>query len=205
MEIITGIEQGSDEWLALRYGWITASRFKDAKAGGQGKTRKSYMYQLAGEAVTDLRGESFTNEYMEWGTETEPQARAMYELNTGNLVEEVTFIKLDEQSKIGCSPDGIIGDDGMIEIKCPKTSTQIETFLSGKIPTGHLPQVQGQLWVSGRQWCDFVSFDPRINGEASYLCVRVERDDEYIKTLSEACYKFSGELKEMINTLIGEK
>jgi len=149
MEIITGIDQGTDEWLALRYGWITASKFKDVKAGGAGKTRKSYMYQLAAEAITGERIETYTNEYMEWGTLTEPQARAMYELESGNIVEEVSFIKLDDVNKIGCSPDGLIGDDGMIEIKCPKTTTQIETYLSGKMPTGHNAQVQGQLWVSG--------------------------------------------------------
>ena len=198
MEIITGIDQGSDEWLALRYGWITASKFKDVKAGGAGKTRKSYMYQLAAEAITGERIETYSNEYMEWGTATEPQARAMYELDSGNTVEEVSFIKLNEVDKIGCSPDGLIGDDGMIEIKCPKTTTQIETYLSGKMPSGHRAQVQGQLWVSGRQWTDFVSFDPRIDGESSYFCVRIERDEEYIKELEEACFKFAKELKEMV-------
>lgn len=201
MEVITDIEQGSDAWLALRYGWITASRFKDVKAGGQGKTRKSYMYQLAAEAISDMRQESFTNEYMEWGTLTEPQAREMYEFVSGNTVDQVAFIKLSELLKIGCSPDGLIGEDGMVEFKCPKTTTQIETFLSGKMPTGHAAQVQGQLWVSGRQWCDFVSFDPRIDGEASYFCVRVERDEEAITEIADACAKFETELTEMIQKL----
>ena len=101
MEIIKDIEQGTDEWLALRYGWTTASRFKDVMAKGQGKTRKSYMYQLAAEAISDMRQESFTNEYMEWGTETEPQARETYEFVSGNTVDQVTFIKLDGDMKIG--------------------------------------------------------------------------------------------------------
>jgi len=201
MEIITGIDQGTDEWLALRYGWITASKFKDVKAGGAGKTRKSYMYQLAAEAITGERIETYTNEYMEWGTLTEPQARAMYELESGNIVEEVSFIKLDDVNKIGCSPDGLIGDDGMLEIKCPKTTTQIETYLSGKMPTGHNAQVQGQLWVSGRQWTDFVSFDPRIDGKSSYFCVRVERDEKYIEELSHACFQFQVDLTSMIISL----
>ena len=201
MEIITGIDQGTDEWLALRYGWITASKFKDVKAGGAGKTRKSYMYQLAAEAITGERIETYTNEYMEWGTLTEPQARAMYELDSGNTVEEVSFIKLDDVNKIGCSPDGLIGDDGMLEIKCPKTTTQIETYLSGKMPTGHNAQVQGQLWVSGRQWTDFVSFDPRIDGKSSYFCVRVERDEKYIEELSHACFQFQVDLTSMIISL----
>ena len=201
MEIITGIDQGTEEWLALKFGWVTASKFKDVMAKGAGKTRKSYMYQLAAEAITGERVESYSNEYMEWGTLTEPQARAMYELESGNIVDEVSFIKLDELNKIGCSPDGLIGKDGMVEIKCPKTTTQIETYLFGKMPTGHNAQVQGQLWVSGRQWTDFVSFDPRIDGDSSYFCVRIERDEEYIQALAEACFLFAQELREMVKKL----
>jgi putative phage-type endonuclease len=207
MEIIRDIEQGSPEWFELRYGWITASMFKAVISKGKGsapsKTRLSYMYQVAAEAVSELRQESFTSEYMEWGTETEPQAREMYEFVSGNSVEEVTFIRLGNDHKIGCSPDGIIGDDGMIEIKCPKTTTQVETFLAGKMPTVHKAQVQGQLWVSGRQWCDFVSFDPRIDGEASYFCERVQRDDEYIKELEDKCFAFEADLIEVVNKLRG--
>lgn len=201
MEIITGIDQGTDEWLALRFGYITASKYKDVMAKGQGKTRKSYMLLLAAEAITGEQAESYSNEYMDWGNENEPVARAMYELESGNSVNEVSFIKLNEVNKIGCSPDGLIDDDGMVEFKCPKTTTQIETFLSGKMPTGHKPQVQGQLWVSGRDWCDFVSFDPRINGSSGYFCQRQYRDEDYIKEISEACFKFEKELQEMIKTL----
>ena len=203
MEIITGIEQGSEEWLGMRLGWITASKFKDVIAGGAGKTRKSYMYQLAAEAITGDRVESFSNEYMEWGTQTEPQARAMYEFDTGNTVDEVSFVKWNGVNKVGISPDGLIGDEGGIEIKCPKTTTQIETFLSGKMPTGHKAQVQGSLWVTGRKWWDFVSFDPRIDGDASYFCVRVERDEDYIKELQDKCIKFEEELLGVISKLRG--
>jgi len=207
MEIIKDIEQGSEDWFALRYGWITASMFKAVISNGRGsapsKTRLSYMYQLAAEAVSEMRQESFTSEYMEWGTETEPQAREMYEFVTDNQVEEVAFIRLGGDRKIGCSPDGLIGDDGMIEIKCPKTTTQVETFLAGKMPTVHKAQVQGQLWVSGREWCDFVSFDPRIDGDASFFKERIVRDEEYIKELEEKCFKFEEELLEIINKLRG--
>lgn len=203
MEIIKDIEQGSEEWHALRLGWITASKFKDVIAGGQGKTRKSYMYQLAAEALTGERLEGFTSAAIEWGNQTEPQARSMYEFNSGNQVEEVTFIRWNETNKIGISPDGLVGDDGGIEIKCPNTTTQIETFLSGKMPTGHKPQVQGSLWVTGREWWDFVSFDPRIDGEASYFCQRIYRDEEYIKALEEKCLAFEAELIDVINKLRG--
>jgi len=200
---IHNCEQGSDAWHELRRGTVTASRFKDVMSKGQGKTRKSYMYQLAAELITGEVTESYTNEYMEWGTLTEPQARAMYELESGNTVEEVGIITLD-CGEIAASPDGLIGEDGMIEIKCPKTTTQIETFLSGKMPTSHKAQVQGQLWVSGRQWTDFVSFDPRIDGDSSYMCVRIERDEDYIKEIESACFLFAKELQEMVKILKGD-
>jgi len=203
MEIIKDIDQGTEEWLAMRIGWITASRFKDVKAGGAGKTRLSYMYQLAAEALTDSREEGYTSEYMQWGTETEPQARSMYEFSTNNDVEQIAFIKLGGENKIGCSPDGLISNDGMVEFKCPKTTTQIETFLSGKMPTGHAAQVQGQLWVAQREWCDFVSFDPRIDGDASFFIQRQYRDEKAIKEISEACFKFEDDLKEIILKLKG--
>lgn len=200
MQIIRDIDQGTEAWLKLRLAVITASKYKDVLAGGKGLTRSSYMRQLAAEAITGQRVESFTNSAMEWGTEHEPQAKAMYELMQCEEVEEVAFIKHDTINT-GVSPDGLIGCAGLIEIKCPNTTTQIETFLSGKMPTGHIPQVQGQLWVSEREWCDFVSFDPRINGKSSFFCVRVHRDDEYINKLESAVIKFDSELQEMIDKL----
>lgn len=200
MQIIRDIEQGSEEWLALRFGWITASKFKDVIAGGAGKTRKAYMMQLAAEAITGERVETYSNEYMEWGTQTEPQARSAYEFDQALEVEEVSFIRHDTL-KAGCSPDGLVGDNGMVEFKCPKTTTQIETVLSGKMPTGHAAQVQGQLWVAEREWCDFVSFDPRINGGAHYFCVRQYRDEEKIKQIAEGVAKFQDELLDMVEKL----
>ena len=201
MDIIRDLEQGTPEWFALRLGVITGSKFKDVMAKGQGKSRKSYMYQLAAEMITDEMAESFTNDAMQWGTDNEPAARAMYELESRNEVDEVCFVKRDDF--VGVSPDGLVGDSGLVEFKCPKTTTQIETFLSGKMPTSHKAQVQGQIWVCERDWCDFVSFDPRIDGDAGYVCYRQERDDEYIKELEEACYKFSEELQTMVKKLKG--
>ena len=201
MDIIRDLEQGTPEWFALRLGVITGSKFKDVMAKGQGKSRKSYMYQLAAEMITDEMAESFTNDAMQWGTDNEPAARAMYELESRNEVDEVCFVKRDDF--VGVSPDGLVGDSGLVEFKCPKTTTQIETFLSGKMPTSHKAQVQGQIWVCERDWCDFVSFDPRIDGDAGYICYRQERDDEYIKELEEACYKFSEELQTMVKKLKG--
>lgn len=207
MEVITGIEQGSEEWLAMRLSFITASRFKDVMSGGRGgapsKTRLTYMRELAAESITGQRAEGFSSEYMEWGTKTEPQACAMYELDSGNDVDHPAFVKWSPDHRIGISPDGLVGEDGGLEIKCPKTTTQIETFLSGKMPGYHKGQVQGSLWVTGREWWDFVSFDPRIDGEASYFCQRQYRDEEYIEELSKKCLEFEKDLISMIDKLRG--
>jgi len=200
MQIIRDIDQSSDEWLDLRLGFVTASKFKDVIAKGQGKTRKAYMMQIAAEVLTGERQESYTSPSIEWGNKTEPQARAMYELRTGYDVEQIAFAYFDDK-KIGCSPDSLVGDDGLVEFKCPNTTTQIETVLSGKMPLGHKPQTQGQMWVMEREWCDFVSFDPRINGESSFFMVRQYRDEDYIKMLSDECDRFIEDLNDMILSL----
>lgn len=203
MKIIRDIQQGSDEWLELRLGKITASKLSDVLSKGRGnapsKTRASYMLQLAAEKLTGKPEDSFTNKYMEWGNECEPQARSMYEFDSGNDVEEVAFVEFDEW--FGVSPDGLVGDKGLLEIKCPKTTTQIERYLAGVFPSAYMAQVQGQMLATGREWCDFVSFDPRISGEASYFCIRVERDEEYLKGLSAGISAFKDELIEMLGKL----
>jgi putative phage-type endonuclease len=208
MNIIESMEQGSQEWLDLRLGKVTASKFKDVMTNGRGSnpsaTAKTYMIKLVAEI---LRGEPlpfFENDAMKWGTETEPQARAMYELKNDVEVKEVAFVELNEF--VGVSPDGLVGDDGLLEIKCPNTETQIKRFLDDAgLPGDYEAQVQGQLWVTGRQWCDFVSFDPRIDVEASYIQTRVYRDEEYIGKLEEKVSIFVEEMKSMINKLTGEK
>lgn len=200
MKIIRDIEQGSDDWHELRLGKITASNFNKVLAKGRGnapsKTRQSYMLEVVAEILTGQKEDSFTNKYMEWGKQCEPQARAMYEFESGNEVEEVAFI--EHSDFIGVSPDGLIGDNGLIEIKCPKTTTQIERCLIGDFPSDYKAQVQGQLWVSEREWCDFVSFDPRINGDSSYFKIRVERDEKYIENLANEAAKFINEMLEII-------
>ena len=208
MNIIESMEQGSQEWLELRLGKVTASKFKDVMTNGRGNkpsaTAKTYMIKLVAEV---LRGESlpfFESDAMKWGTETEPQARAMYELKNDVEVKEVAFVELNEF--VGVSPDGLVGDEGLLEIKCPNTETQIKRFLDDVgLPGDYEAQVQGQLWVTGRQWCDFVSFDPRIDVEASYIQTRVYRDEEYIAKLEEKVSIFVEEMKSMINKLTGEK
>lgn len=193
-------EQNSEEWYKSRLGFITASGFSKVLAKGQGKTRASYMREVAAEILTGESQEGFSNAYTEHGSNTEPEALARYEFDKSVTSEKVGFIHL-ENINIGCSPDGLIGNDGLVEFKCPKTTTQIETFLSGKMPTTHKAQVQGQLWITEREWCDFVSFDPRINGGSSYFCVRQYRDEDYIKSLESECYKFCDELNELVDKL----
>lgn len=207
MKIIESVQQGSNEWLELRLGKVTASKFSDVMTNGKGvglsATARSYMIRLISEI---LRGEPmpfFENEAMKWGTETEPQARAMYELKNNIDVKEVAFVELNDF--VGVSPDGLVGDDGLLEIKCPNTETQIKRFLYGVgLPKEYEAQVQGQLWVTGREWCDFVSFDPRIDVNASYIQTRVYRDEEYIETLEKKVMAFVEEMKKTINKLSGE-
>jgi len=203
MNMIANIQQGSDEWRRLRLGKVTASCFSAVLSKGKGsapsKTRHSYMLQLAAEIITGEPQDNFTNKYMEWGNQCEPQARSMYEFDTSLEVEEVGFIEHNDH--VGVSPDGMVGDSGMLEIKCPKTTTQIERYLAGNFPACYKAQVQGQLWVAEREWSDFVSFDPRINSSASFFKIRVDRDDEYIGLLRDGVYKFVDELLALIEKI----
>ena len=203
MNIIYDIEQGSDDWLMLRLGKLTASKFADVISKGRGKepskTRVSYMYQLAAEILVGEPTTFFKNAAMQWGTDCEPAARAAYEIKHDIEVVECAFIEHDEF--VGVSPDGLVGIDGLLEIKCPTTVTHLKYYMSGTMPAEYLAQVQGQLWVSGRDWCDFVSYDPRVRSEADYFELRVNRDDEYIKNLEVQCSTFIDELKELLNKL----
>lgn len=203
MKIIRNIEQGSEAWAEIRLGKVTASKLADVMTKGRGtapsKTRRSYMMQLAAEILTGVPVDNFKSSAMQWGNDCEPQARAMYELESGNDVQEVAFV--DCEDGFGVSPDGLISDDGLVEIKCPNTTTQLERYLAGEFPKAYKAQVQGQLLATGRQWCDFVSFDPRINGAAQYFCIRVERDEEYLKELEQEINKFIEELNELLEQL----
>jgi len=204
MKIITTMEQGSDEWLAIRLGKVTASKMSDVLSKGRGtapsKTAETYMMELLAERLTGESKPFFENDAMRWGTETEPQARFMYELKSGNKVEEVAFIERDEFT--GVSPDGLIGDDGMIEIKCPTTITQIKRALSYDYSKDYYAQIQMQLWVAQRQWCDFLSFDPRLDVDAGYLLQRVERDEKFIKNMEEKTTAFIERMNELYKQLI---
>ena len=204
MNIIETCEQGSEEWLSLRLGKITASRVKDVLTKGRGtsqsKTAESYMMELIAEILTGNSKPFFENDAMRWGTETEPQARAMYAVNNDFVdVKEVAFVEHNEQ--VGISPDGLIGDDGLLEIKCPNTTTQLKRALSDDYSADYKAQIQMQLWVTEREWCDFLSFDPRLDCDAGYLQQRVYRDEEYIEEMKTKVYAFVEKMNELINIL----
>lgn len=203
MKIIRDIEQGSKEWLDLRLGKITASRVSDIMTNGKGgkpsKTSESYMIELISEILTGSQADFYVNNAIAWGNECEPQARAMYELENDIDVEEVAFIQRD--NFVGVSPDGLVGESGLLEIKCPTSKKQIERALSDCYHAEYKAQIQMQLWVSGREWCDFVSFDPRVNGKASYLQERVYRDEDYITDMKNRIDVFVESMQEKINSL----
>lgn len=179
--------QGSDEWFRARLGIPTASNFASILAKGEGKTRRTYMLKLAAEVITGERSESYSNVHMERGHVMEEDARNMYAFAHDVEPELVGFMR---RGRAGASPDSLVGDNGMLEIKSKLGHIQLDVLDKGKLPSEHVAQVQGQLWISGRDWLDFVSYWPRL----PLFCIRVERDEKYIETLSQAVADFVGEL-----------
>ena len=200
------IEQGTPEWHQLRLGKVTASRVADILATtrtGPSASRQNYLIELALQRSTGNIEPSYTNAAMEWGTQTEPQARAAYEVETGNFVDQVAFIDHPTIAWFGCSPDGLVGDDGLIEIKCPNSATHWEYFKAKKPPQKYVIQMQTQLAVTGRKWCDFVSFDPRMPERSQLLVVRVDRDEAFIAELEEKVKQFLSEVEVEVNLMKG--
>jgi putative phage-type endonuclease len=197
-------EQGSDAWKLERLGKATASRVADLIAKtktGWGASRANYAAQLIAERLTGVPQETYSNAAMQWGTATEPEAVAAYEFYRDVMVERVGFVPHPRIDMAGCSPDGLVGNDGLVECKCPLTKTHIETLLSGKVPPDYTPQIQFQMACTGRAWCDFVSFDPRMPEEMRLFIGRVERDDKYIAELEQMVGDFLAEVAAKTNTL----
>ena len=188
------MDQGSIEWHEARLGKVTASRISDVmakvKSGGEAATRASYRLQLVTERLTQKPTEMFTNAAMRWGMETEPYARSIYEAMTGGLVGLEGFVDHPTIQMAGASPDGLVGRDGLIEIKCPESRTHVEYLCSGKPPTDYVRQMQFQMACTGRDWCDFMSFDPRLPENLQVLIVRVERDQKLIAEIEEGVVEF---------------
>jgi putative phage-type endonuclease len=198
------IEQRSEAWFQSRMGKVTASRVADVVAktkSGYSASRANYMAQLVVERMTNKQAESYSNAAMEWGTEQEPLARAAYEAEVDVLVEEVGMIDHPTVEMSGASPDGLVGDDGLVEIKCPTTATHIDTLMGEQAPKKYYDQMQWQMACTGRKWCDFVSFDPRMPEGLQLFVKRVERDDEYIAMLESEVATFLQEVSDKVNKL----
>lgn len=192
------MEQRSEEWFAARLGKVTASKIADVMAKtktGYGASRANYMNQLLDEIITGQPTAGFTNAAMQRGIDTEPKARAAYELITGNQVVEVGFCDHPSIVQSGASPDGLVNDDGMLEIKCPNTSTHRNFLITGKMERRYVLQMQWQMACCDREWCDFVSFDDRlIDGSKHCKIVRVGRDDDVINDITSEVVKFLTEM-----------
>lgn len=200
------IEQGTSEWLQLRLGKVTASRVADIMAKtktGVSASRNNYLIELALQRVTGTVEQGYTNDAMAWGTATEPQARVAYEVKTGNFVDQIAFVEHDIIEWFGCSPDGLINNDGLIEIKCPNSPTHWATIKDNKPPNKYVIQMQTQMACTNRQWCDFVSFDPRMPERSQLFICRVERDQTMIDEIETEVMKFLIEVFDEVQLMKG--
>jgi putative phage-type endonuclease len=159
------------------------------------------MAQLVVERLTQTKADSYTNSAMQWGTDQEPFARAAYEAAQGVMVEEVGFIPHPTIEWAGASPDGLVGDDGLVEIKCPNTASMIEVLLTQKVPQKYFTQMQFQMACTGRQFCDYAVFDPRMPAKAQLFVARVERHDAYIAEIEAEIVKFLAEVESQVQQL----
>lgn len=198
------IPHGTDEWAAARLGKVTASRIADLTARtktGWGASRDNYMADLIAERLTGVAVEGFKSAAMQWGTDTERQARLFYELIEGSTVGEGGYLDHPKIAMAGASPDGFVGDDGLVEIKCPITKTHIETLRGGRVNGSYVKQMQWQMACTGRAWCDFISFDPRMPEDLRMFVQRVPRDGAVIAEIEAAVVDFLAELEEALADL----
>lgn len=198
------MEQGSAEWLTARLGRVTASRVADVVAKtktGWGASRANYMAELIAERLTGVPAPCFVNAAMQHGTDCEPLARAAYERHVDTTVELVGFVPHPRIAMSGASPDGLVGSDGLVEFKCPNTATHIETLIGGSVPGKYVTQIQWQLACTGRSWCDFASFDPRLPEDMQLFVQSVERDDALIADLERDVTGFLAEMEAKLGQL----
>lgn len=205
---IIDVAQGTPEWHAARAGHATSSEFaavlaKAKEKGGVSKTRAAYMRRILAERITGKAVDTWSNDHMRRGIAQEPLARAAYEVERGVVVREAGFIRHGAFRWCGCSPDGLVGEDGGIEAKCVIPDVQLETVMDGKYPSEHTAQVQGCMWVTGRQWWDFVSFSPDMPEHLRLHIYRVARDEVYIKVLANEVRAFLAEAEMQFRGLMG--
>jgi len=195
---IIDCEQGTKEWLMARLGIPTASGFDKIVTlkAEKSKQRDKYLYKLVGEKIINTPSESYTNDIMQRGKDLESEARLAYEFITGNEVKQVGFC-ISDDGKYGCSPDGLIGDDGLLEIKCPSLAVHVEYLLKNTLPSDYFQQVQGQLLVTGRKWVDFMSYYPGIRP----LITRVYPDKAFLSLFARELGLLCDELERVYKIL----
>lgn len=199
-----GMDQRTAEWFAARVGKATASRIADIIATtktGWGASRANYAAQLVAERLTGQPTEMFSNAAMQWGTDTEAEARDAYSFFRDVDVAEIGFVDHPVIGMSGASPDGLIGTDGLVEIKCPNTATHIATLQGRSVPSKYITQINWQMACTGRQWCDFASYDPRLPEAMRLFVHRVERDDAAISELEDQVAEFLAEVAQTVAEL----
>ncbi len=197
-------EQGSGTWHDWRCGRVTASRVCDVMAkikSGEAASRRNYRAEIVAEILTQVPTEHYVSREMMWGVEKEPEARTEYELRSGVLVDIVGFATHPVIERFGASPDGIVGEDGLCEFKCPNTATHLDYLLAGVVPSEYQPQMLAEMACTGRQWVDFVSFDPRMPAEFQLFIRRFPRDEKRIAGMEAAVVDFLAEVDEVIASL----
>lgn len=202
--MIVECTQGTAEWLALRVGRVTGSRVADVMAEikkGEAAARRNYRTELVVESLTGLTAEHYVSKEMEWGMINETFARAAYEVHMDCIVDDVGFAVHPTIERLGASPDGLVGDDGVLEIKCPATSTHLDYLLAGVVPPDYHAQMLTEMVCTGRKWCDFVSFDPRLPANLQLFVRRFHRDDTRIAEIEKRVQHFLFEVDEIISRL----
>lgn len=204
--LVEGVEQLTPEWLHMRCGIVTASRMADVVAklkrkDGEAACRLNYKKELVYEVLTGRAWEHYVTPAMEAGIDNEPLARAAYEIANDVEVVQGGFFLHDRIARLGASPDGLVGDDGLIEIKCPTTATHLDTLVSGEIPDEYTWQMLTEMACSGRQWCDFVSFDARLPKRFQMFVKRFPRDEKLISALEIETLQFLEEVCQYIERL----
>jgi putative phage-type endonuclease len=201
-----GVEQGTDEWKHIRLGKVTASGVADVLAktkSGVSASRGNYLIKLALQRVTGEIEDGFTSDAMAWGIDNEAQARVAYEVKSGNFVDQVAFVDHPIIPWFGASPDGLVNNDGLVEIKCPNSATHWSYIKAGEPPMKYYIQMQAQMACTDRKWCDFVSFDPRMPDRSKLFIKRVMRDKDFIIEMQSEIYKFLEEVATEVNLMKG--
>jgi len=205
MPIIEGLEQRTPEWHLMRNGCVTGSRVADVvatlKKGGYAACRQNYLMEVVVSRLTGLAPDHFVNAAMQWGIDNEQFARAAYEMETDCMVESVGFALHSKIGYFGASPDGLIGSDGVLELKCPTSDTHLRYIMEGVVPIDYMPQMMAEMACTDRQWCEFVSFDPRMPKNLQLFIRRFKRDDKFIGIMEQEVEKFLGEVEETLDSI----